>query len=155
MNRRRIRRYQRGRGNSGMHFFTFIGIMIVAIVLGYLTARFVIAPIIGYDTDVLNLNILDKDNNSNEDKDKDTDQSLSDTGYALQFGVFSSKSRAEELVDDLKDKGIDADILKRDDKYKVISEILKTKEKAIDSLKEIQNYKLDDVFVTVIDKGKE
>lgn len=153
MNRRRIRRYQRGRGNSGMHFFTFIGIMIVAIVLGYLTARFVIAPIIGYDTDVLNLNILDKDNNSNEDKD--TDQSLSDTGYALQFGVFSSKSRAEELVDDLKDKGIDADILKRDDKYKVISEILKTKEKAIDSLKEIQNYKLDDVFVTVIDKGKE
>lgn len=129
--------------------------MIVAIVLGYLTARFVIAPIIGYDTDVLNLNILDKDNNSNEDKDKDTDQSLSDTGYALQFGVFSSKSRAEELVDDLKDKGIDADILKRDDKYKVISEILKTKEKAIDSLKEIQNYKLDDVFVTVIDKGKE
>lgn len=55
MNRRRIRRYRNQRRNSGMKFLGIIGIMIIAVICGYLTARFVIAPLLGYDTEVLKL----------------------------------------------------------------------------------------------------
>ena len=60
MNRRRIRRYRNQRRNSGMKFLGIIGIMIIAVICGYLTARFVIAPLLGYDTEVLKLDLPSK-----------------------------------------------------------------------------------------------
>ena len=55
MNRRKIRRYRSQRRNSGVKFLGFVGIMIVAVICGYMTARFIIAPLLGYDTEVLKL----------------------------------------------------------------------------------------------------
>ena len=60
MNRRRIRKYRTRRGNSGVKFLGITGIMIVAVICGYLTARFVIAPLLGYDTEVLKLDFPSK-----------------------------------------------------------------------------------------------
>ncbi|HKM28332.1 MAG TPA: SPOR domain-containing protein [Anaerovoracaceae bacterium] len=167
MNRRRIRRYKRGQKNSGMKFVAFIGIMIVAIVLGYITARFLVAPAIGYDTDMLKLETLIQENPGTEDsgtedsgtedpgtEDPGTEDPADEEvpgGYALQFGAFSTKSAAEKLAAELDKLGIETKIVEKDDQYKVMSEILKTKSDAIQKLKDIQDDKITDVFITKIE----
>lgn len=177
MNRRRIRRYRNQRRNSGMKFLGIIGIMIIAVICGYLTARFVIAPLLGYDTEVLKLDLpskltaaLDKKDDAedadqsqkSEDEDEDKDESDDDgstssddagsdeKGYALQFGLFSTKSKAEELVSRLEDEGIDSKIKEVDGKYKVISPVVSTKDEAVEKLKDTDSKEVSDVFITVI-----
>ena len=122
MKRRKIRKYRHPRRNSGMKFVGIVGIMVAAVICGYLTARFIIAPLLGYDTEVLKLDfpsrvtsLLDKvekktdDTNdangedsaadtdsadSTDDQNKADDEGTEDGGgYALQFGVFSSEKR--------------------------------------------------------------
>ena len=168
MNRRRIRRYRNQRRNSGMKFLGIIGIMIIAVICGYLTARFVIAPLLGYDTEVLKLDlpskltaVLDRSGDSTDDEDTaDKDESKKNVsgaagrkkrtmlkimktmtatvlivktkGYALQFGLFSTEAKAEELVSKLEDEGIDSKIKEIDGKYKVISPIVSTKDEAVE-----------------------
>ena len=56
----------------------------------------------------------------------------SDSGYALQFGLFTTKDRAQELVDDLDADGVDAQIREIDGKYKVISPLVDTKDEAVE-----------------------
>ncbi len=51
INRRRVKKRKRPNENSKMKFTVFLVIMIVAVALGYLTARFVIGPLLGYDAD--------------------------------------------------------------------------------------------------------
>lgn len=179
MNRRRIRRYRNQSRNSGMKFLGIIGIMIIAVICGYLTARFVIAPLLGYDTEVLKLDlpskltaVLDKDDESPKDEDRDDvdesedvaqaqedekeDDSSSDSsegeekGYALQFGLFSTQSKAEELVSKLEEEGIDSKIKEADGKYKVISPVVNTKDEAVAKLKDTDSKEVSDVFITVI-----
>lgn len=167
MKRRRIRRYQRGLKNSGMKIITFVGIMIIAIILGYLTTRFIIAPIIGYDTDVLKLDLTGKleslidvdneqtDTNDGKDKKKDSKKDDNFQDYVIQFGVFSGEERAEQLVEKLKNIGITTTILEKDSQYKVISKIFDNKDEAVKHLKEINEYNVTDVFITVIEDGKD
>lgn len=189
MNRRRIRKYRNQRRNSGMKFLGIIGIMIIAVICGYLTARFVIAPLLGYDTEVLKLDlpskltaVFDKDDGQTDDDgdaddrdesqdtskaqqdenadnakdDDDNDDSNSNTsgseekGYALQFGLFSTEAKAEELVSKLEDEGIDSKIKEIDGKYKVISPIVSTKDEAVEKLKNTDSKEVSDVFITVI-----
>lgn len=182
MNRRRIRKYRNQRKNSGMKFLGIIGIMMIAVICGYLTARFVIAPLLGYDTEVLKLDLpskltaaLDRDNDGTDDedtnaadeskntsqaqkdddkddgKDEDSDRSEGeDKGYALQFGLFSTEAKAEELVSKLEDEGIDSKIKEIDGKYKVISPIVSTKDEAVEKLKNTDSKEVSDVFITVI-----
>lgn len=185
MNRRRIRRYRNQRRNSGMKFLGIIGIMIIAVICGYLTARFVIAPLLGYDTEVLKLDlpskltaVLDRSGDSTDDEDtadkdeskktsqaqqdekkdnaKDDEDGVSDSsdsddkGYALQFGLFSTEAKAEELVSKLEDEGIDSKIKEIDGKYKVISPIVSTKDEAVEKLKNTDSKEVSDVFITVI-----
>ena len=174
MNRRRIRRYRSQRGNSGVKFLGIVGIMIVAVICGYMTARFVIAPLMGYDTEVLKLDFPSKfldvfsGDDSKEQSDSEEDNSGADTasasedneentkadteenGYALQFGLFSTESRAQELVDKLEKEGIEAQIREIDGKYKVISPVEKTKEEALETLKNTESDYVDDIFITTI-----
>ena len=49
--RRRVRKRKRPGENSRVKFAAFIAIMVLAVFLGYLTARFVIGPLLGYDAD--------------------------------------------------------------------------------------------------------
>ncbi len=174
MNRRKIRRYRSHRGNSGVKFLGFVGIMIVAVICGYLTARFIIAPLLGYDTEVLKLDFPSKltdvfhsddspesenddgtENNADSSEEggaqsaKGDDQDAeTEKGYALQFGLFSSRDRAEELADKLRQEGIDVQIKKKEDQYKVISPLVDTKEEALETLKNTESEYVDDIFVT-------
>lgn len=152
MNRRKIRRYRKSRGNSGMKFFGFLGIMIVAVICGYLTARFILAPLLGYDTRVLKLDFpsrltaaLDK-----EEKSPAEDSEASE-GYALQFGLFSTRQRAETLVSDLADEGISAEIREADGEYKVISPLFAAKKDALAKLKATKSKRVSDIFITAVE----
>ncbi len=155
-----------------MKFLGFAGIMIAAVICGYLTARFIIAPLLGYDTEVLKLDfpskltsLLDKDDSGSsaqqddeEGQEGDAEETGSETeseqngesGYALQFGLFADKDRAEKLVSRLKQDGIEAQIREIDGKYKVISDVTDTKDQAVEKLKETETDVVSDVFITVI-----
>lgn len=178
MNKRRINRYRKGRSNSGVQFTKYIGIIVLAIVLGYITARFLIAPIIGYDTDVLKLTKLGRGTEAidEDDAEDDSDSSLKfkqekeDStkssskqaehssekqkcgSYVLQYGVFSDQVRAEKAVEDLESIGLKATVKKSEEVYKVISETAESKEAALDQLNKIKDQAasidLGDVFVS-------
>ena len=141
-----------------------IGIIILAVLLGYLTAWFVIGPIIGYDADESPTKIAgqtdeDQDKEKDQDKDKkdsdkdknaDADQTVNAApteGYALQFGAFSTKEAAEKLAETLESQGIQTEIVEIDSVYKVISPVVDTKDKALDELDKLAEKEVTDVFV--------
>ena len=51
LTRRRVKKRRRTNSNSKMKFSVFLAIIIITILLGYLTARFIIGPFLGYDSD--------------------------------------------------------------------------------------------------------
>jgi len=70
-------------------------------------------------------------------------------GYCIQYGSFSEKDSAENLVIELKNSGIEAEIVEKGGLYKVIGELFATKEEA--SLeKEKHSAAFKDVFITQI-----
>ncbi|MGN0733963.1 MAG: SPOR domain-containing protein [Emergencia sp.] len=167
MRKRRVRRYRgarrsrvsrgtgrnHGTGNSMMKFTAIIGIMLVAVACGYGTARFVLAPILGYDTEVLKLDFPSRitsaissglGGESKEDKSEN---------YALQFGVFRNKDGAIELKNQLISEGIDVTVREEDGKYKVISPLISSKKEALNQLKEIKTGGDKDVFITGVDEN--
>lgn len=164
MNKRKIRRYHRQRKNSGVNLLGIVGIMVVAVVCGYMTARFVIAPLLGYDTEVLKLdfpsNLLDvfhSDDGQSDEKDAEDDEGKDETDaekadadgeYTLQYGVFSSKAGAEELAGKLKTEDIDTEIIEADDQFKVISTQRGTKKEALALLKDTESSYAKGIFIT-------
>lgn len=162
--RRKVRKRRSPRENSRMKSSWIIGIIILAVLLGYLTARFVIGPIIGYDADESPTKIAgqtdeDQDKEKDQDKDKkdsdkdknaDADQTVNAApteGYALQFGAFSTKEAAEKLAETLESQGIQTEIVEIDSVYKVISPVVDTKDKALDELDKLAEKEVTDVFV--------
>lgn len=171
MRRRRMRRYRPGKENSMMKLATVFGIILCAVVCGYLTARFVLGPVFGYDTEVLKLDLSSKltarleevvekaadsaKNGENEAQNggKATRKSKEDKSkdYVLQFGVFSSKSGAKTLLNQLEKDGIDAKIHEDDNNYKVISDTIDTKEEALKQLEKLKDENNIDVFIDAVD----
>lgn len=170
MRRRRMRRYRPGKENSMMKLGVIFGIILCAVVLGYLTARFALGPLLGYDTEVLKLDFPSKltarfeeaaematgtgVDGENKEKNEGKDNAKDDKnakGYVLQFGVFSSKSGAETLQNQLEQDGIDAKIEEDDKNYKVISDCLDTKEEALRQLEKLKDENNIDVFIDAID----
>ena len=164
INRRRIKKRKRPNGNSKMKFVLILVIMVMAVVLGYLTARFIIGPLLGYDADESPITLTDsaaseddtqKDSSTeeaasgenSEDTPKESSKNSPEEGYALQFGVFTSKEAADKLADDLESKGIETEIIEDDEKFKVISPVVKTKDEAIDKLNGISDKEVEDVFI--------
>lgn len=160
MKRRRRRVYRKKQKNSMMKLLCFLGIIIIAVIAGYLTARYIIGPILGYDTEVLKIDFPsvntsetsktnDKKANLFEKKvSKAEDSNTNEEGFYLQFGVFENRDGAEELAKRLQDSNIDVDIVKKDGKYKVLSSLITSKEKAIKKLKNIKSADDIDVFIT-------
>ena len=168
INRRRVKKRKRPNENSKMKFTVFLVIMIVAVALGYLTARFVIGPLLGYYADESPIKIAnggdskDEEASGEEGSAGETEQqseasqedasgadvsAAPEEGYALQFGVFTSKEAAEKLASDLKSKGIETKIIEEDSNYKVISPVVNTKDEAIDELNGIKDKEVEDVFI--------
>ena len=143
----------------------FLGIILLAVLLGFLTARFVIGPIIGYNADEspVQLNGADKaeteqdvgadaaedSNVSKVEKTANTEEEA-EKGYALQFGAFSTKDSAQELSDALESKGIKTKIVEADNVFKVISPVLEKKEEALKALSESKEKEVEDVFITSV-----
>lgn len=150
LTRRRVKKRRRTNSNSKMKFSVFLAIIIITILLGYLTARFIIGPLLGYDSDESPLQVVSKLEESakeeNNDDEKKTEEEI-DGGYALQFGVFSTREAADKLVTELAAKGIEVKIHQDDEKFKVISPIVKTKDEAIGNLDKIKDKEVEDVFI--------
>ena len=168
--RRKVRKRKAASENSGVKFSLFLGIILLAVGLGFLTARFVIGPLIGYNAgespaQELNENreqTVQKEEQDTEKKEKDrkaaeeADAERADgkdtakEGYALQFGAFSSKEAAQELSDALKTKGIQTNVVEMDKVFKVMSPITEEKNAALQSLEKVKDKEITDVFITAV-----
>ena len=155
--RRKIRKRKTKSENSRMKMGMFVGIILLAVVLGFLTARFVIGPIIGYNADESPVKLEQKDDKGKKTDAEQTEQKASletgqnqmpEEGYALQFGAFSTKEAAEKLAEALRLKGIETKIVEIDDVFKVISPMLDDKEAALKALQESKDKDVEDVFIT-------
>ena len=155
--RRKIRKSKTKSENSRMKMGMFVGIILLAVVLGFLTARFVIGPIIGYNADESPVKLEQKDDKGKKTDAEQTEQKASletgqnqmpEEGYALQFGAFSTKDAAEKLAEALRLKGIETKIVEIDDVFKVISPMLDDKEAALKALQESKDKDVEDVFIT-------
>jgi len=149
--RRRMRRYRPGKENSVMKFLLILGIILGAVVCGYLTARFALGPLLGYDTEVLKLDFPSKLTAQLSDKGDETDDKEAEKGYVLQFGVFSSQSGAETLQNQLKLNGIETVIEAEQSSYKVVSQVIETKEDALEQLGILKKKHSIDVFIDAVD----
>ena len=129
----------RGR-NERIGFNAVLLILIAAVIAGYLTTRFVLYPLLGFEFPSLET-IWDKYRPSVSEDKKDA----SEEGYVIQFGSFSTKAAAKERASELKDEGIKTSVIEKDDCYKVVGEIFSTKDKAKTAMADID---YDGVFVT-------
>lgn len=180
MNRRRIRRRMKGNGrghsrrNSEMKgkLSTVVIIICLSVAAGYLTATYIIGPMLGLDTAPLVFNENGEKNNSGENSDKSTESSektgsktdtanksgddkepdetegLAESGYVLQYGSFSSEEAAKNCINDLKRSGIQAEILEKDGAFKVVSPLFDTEQDARAKMEKQKN--VVDVFITQI-----
>ena len=154
MRRRRVRKRKRAGENSRVKFAAFIAIMVLAVFLGYLKARFVIGPLLGYDADESPIT-LTGGAESDEQEETETGSTAGaeaeaeapEGGYALQFGVFSTKEAAEKLAGELVAKGIEADVIEDEEMFKVISPLIETKDEALSQLDGIRDKEVEDVFI--------
>ena len=153
--RRRVRKRKSKGEKTGIRL-SVLGIAIIAaILLGYLTARFVIGPIIGYNADESPIKVTEQDDKSQDKNDKEdkNDEEAQKTvavpekGYALQFGAFSSREAAEELSRALKEKGIDTEIVEADSVFKVITPVADQKEDTLKALEDVKDKDVKDVFI--------
>lgn len=149
-NRRRIKKRKSSSEKTKMKFIAVLVIITITVVLGYLTARFIIGPILGYDADESPINVYDSNTSNKDDSKEVNNEEKTDnvsSGFALQFGVFSTKEAAQELVNSLAGKGIEANIVEENNQYKVISPIIQTKDEALGKLNEIKDKNVEDVFI--------
>lgn len=158
-----------------MNFLPILVIICLSVCAGYLTAKYVVYPILGYEPAGLSLlkeSDITKDAKDTEGSQVQTQSPASGTaastqaatvqgstaapatettaattvvpatviedqadvkqvaGYALQFGSYSSKAAAEKCINQLKESGINARVLKKDGAYKVIGQLFATKDEA-------------------------
>lgn len=176
--RRKIRKRKNKAQNSRMKIAVLGAIILSAIFLGFLTARFVIGPLIGYNADESRVELKQdstiegEEEKQSKDKEKqgaaaantrsnaqagsDTqaeaaaapDSEMPQEGYALQFGAFSTKEAAEKLAEALRLKGIQTRIIRTEDAFKVISPVLEDRTAALKALEESKEKDAEEVFIT-------
>lgn len=129
----------------------------ISVGAGYITATYIIGPALGLDAKPMFSEFLNekKDNVENNEEKEDNVKVVQDKldvkseqGYALQYGSFSEKKGAEKFAAELTSKGLNAEIINKDDGYKVIGEIFDTYEEAEKS--KLQSSLKEDVFITEI-----
>jgi hypothetical protein len=148
--RRKIRKRKAQAENSRMKLTVITGIMFLAVFLGFLTARFVIGPVIGYNADECEIRLADDNGEDSGETNQEQEQEVStasEKGYALQFGAFSTEDAAEEMSKQLGTKGVETEIVRAGDIYKVIGRISGDREEALSALEEIKNKEITDVFI--------
>jgi len=137
-------------------------ILCLAVGCGYATANYVVEPVVNYVPQ------MNEDETEQTEQDNDTDDGEADkssaeqdgvvedevsveetgniSGYALQFGCYSSKASAENAMSSLDVS--DLQILKQDSMYKIVGEVFETKDEARTALQELTDP--SQAFVTTI-----
>lgn len=167
---------------KGVNLFTVAFVIVLAVFLGFMTTKFIVYPLVlgqeasfdvvfdalfAEDGDVSEKKEV-PDNKSGDDVASDSDTQTSEesdtvqtsetavslaSGYSIQFGAFTNKASAEELLTDLQSSGISANIVEKDGVYKVIGPLFATKEEALaskDAVISTNQEKYKDVFVVNI-----
>lgn len=73
----------------------------------------------------------DADTQGTQQTQPDVTAAPAQSGYAIQFGSFSTEGAANELINELKNSGIDAAVTQKDGMYKVIGQLFADKESAV------------------------
>ena len=163
MNRRkwksRRRRGHRAGGNLQNKVTVILAIVALSIFAGYFTANYLLGPILGLETNSKISNLFEKSDKKEETKSEEKEEKenviedqieteTESSGYALQYGSFSTKTAAEATVAELKRSGIETEIIEKDGAYKVIGNLFETEEEARTELEQQEG--LVDVFLTQI-----
>lgn len=162
--RRKFRRgtaMQRGK-KIQVNFVPIVVIICLSIFAGYLTAKYVVYPFLGYEPAGLNLNQRASSKETTAPTESTAEQTKkgsspvvegqvnveSEKGYALQFGSYSTKAAAQKAVEDLKASGIESKVVEKDGAYKVVGQLFTTKAKAKEALGKLD--KSVGAFITTI-----
>ena len=129
MKRRKHRRNRRRVPEKKLGFNSVLIAVIAAVIAGYLTARFIVYPIMGIDFPGLDA-VWERYRPSVPEEKAETTESKGDRLYAIQYGSFTTEKGAEKRAQELEDSGTDADIIEDGGYYKVIGETFKDKEEA-------------------------
>ena len=176
--RRKVRKRKTAVENSRMKLWLFFGIIALTVGLGFLTARFVIGPLIGYNAEESPVQKLAEQKSKDAAKtsaqqDSAKEESTADQadaagqtdektaaeadgkqqkeGYVLQFGAFSTKAAAQELSDALQAKGIKTRVVEIDSVFKVLSPVTEQKESALQALQEAKEKNVSEVFIAAME----
>ena len=94
--RRRVKKRKAPKQKTRVKFTAFLGIMVLAVLAGYLTARFVVGPFIGYDADESPAKIaeaLDGQKENQDSEDEDAEESGDSEAQAdSSIGKFSDSN---------------------------------------------------------------
>lgn len=144
-----------GRRSNTVSFAPVILMMCLSIGCGYAAARYVVEPVVNY---VPEITAKTSEVKSNEYEGTSSSEIIEDEadvgtakkvdGYALQFGCYSGKASAEAAMNNMKMPGLQ--IIEQNNMYKIIGEILKTKEAAKKALAQLPDG--TEAFVTEIYK---
>lgn len=141
--RRRYNSSRKGRGKNKNTAGVFVLAICCSVIAGYITANYIIGPALGLEAEPAFFGFINDKQETKEKTEKNTtDNSQNKTvledeievknksGFALQYGSFSVKEGAQQCVNDLNTKGIEANIIEKDGSYKVIGKIFDTKDEA-------------------------
>lgn len=78
-----------------------------------------------------------------------SESSQTSGGYCIQFGSFSARESAEEMISDLETSGIKAEIVEKDGMFKVVSTLFENREKAVEALGFLKDTQYADAFITM------
>ena len=131
----------------------------ISVAAGYVTATQLIGPALGIESKPVFFDFMDEkkqEKNDNKDSVKDKENQVVqdeinvqvESGFALQYGSFSSREGAQECADQLKKDGIEAQIIEKDNSFKVIGQIFDTKDEARNHKENVSES--EDVFITEI-----
>ena len=158
MKRRGYRRRHVHRSNAlKTRAISFVMIICFSVASGYLTATYLIGPFLGLETEAISFDFMknETEDQGNKDREDDKDTEIvqdkitvnQKSGYALQYGSFSSMAGAEECAEELEGAGIPAEIIEKDGSYKVIGEVFNTK---AETEKSKARSMAEEVFITQI-----
>ncbi|MFQ7473663.1 MAG: SPOR domain-containing protein [Anaerovoracaceae bacterium] len=135
-----------GRRRVKPNYMPVIIILCLSVGCGYATAKYVVEPVVNYVpqvTEKLSDKQDEKSKKDSSDSSKDKESKVVEddvkvessgklTGYALQFGSYSSKDAAEKAMSALNITGLQ--VKEQNSMYKIVGETYKTKDEARSAL---------------------
>ena len=127
---------------TGMNIAAIAVIIGMAVLAGFLTTRFVIYPLFIEQEETDKVQVTEQ---------KEVPVQNDKNGFCIQFGSFSTRESAEELVSKLLDSGIKTEIIEENGTFRVTGIPFDTKEEAASEKTKLvmQNAEMyEDIFIT-------